>query len=228
MRSNFNEADWLNCNDPVPMIQAILPIASDRKLRLFVAACARRLWDLLEDSRSCRMAVEVAELYADSTASIEELNKAHETCVHYAGSFGFSHLPAAASYADLRSLVPEVPSMVIAAIAEIEEFPDTHTNLEAMRSERATNERSAQCEFLRDIFSSPFADSVQFGWSERHGEIRALAEQMYNLRRFDGMPLVAEKLRDAGYADDRILTHCRQVGSHVRGCWVVDQILGKG
>jgi hypothetical protein len=32
---------------------------------------------------------------------------------------------------------------------------------------------------------------------------------------------------DAGCADEQILKHCRSDGPHVRGCWVVDLILGK-
>jgi hypothetical protein len=32
---------------------------------------------------------------------------------------------------------------------------------------------------------------------------------------------------DAGCADEQILEHCRSNGPHVRGCWVVDLVLGK-
>jgi len=41
------------------------------------------------------------------------------------------------------------------------------------------------------------------------------------------MPILADALEDAGCTDAAILEHCRGPGPHVRGCWVVDLILGK-
>ena len=34
-------------------------------------------------------------------------------------------------------------------------------------------------------------------------------------------------LEDAGCTDSQILDHLRSPGPHVRGCWVVDLVLGK-
>jgi hypothetical protein len=43
------------------------------------------------------------------------------------------------------------------------------------------------------------------------------------------MPILADALQDAGCEDAQILAHCRDAGAaHVRGCWVVDLVLGKG
>ena len=41
------------------------------------------------------------------------------------------------------------------------------------------------------------------------------------------MPILADALQDAGCDNEDILSHCRSEGPHVRGCWVVDLILGK-
>jgi hypothetical protein len=34
-------------------------------------------------------------------------------------------------------------------------------------------------------------------------------------------------LEEAGCTSEDILKHCRGPGEHVRGCWVVDLLLGK-
>ena len=38
---------------------------------------------------------------------------------------------------------------------------------------------------------------------------------------------LGDALEEAGCTDTDILAHCRQAGEHVRGCWLVDQILKK-
>ena len=56
----------------------------------------------------------------------------------------------------------------------------------------------------------------------------ALAQGMYDSRDFSAMPILADALQDAGCNLVDILRHCRdEKGSHVRGCWVVDLVLGK-
>ena len=55
----------------------------------------------------------------------------------------------------------------------------------------------------------------------------ALARQMYESRDFSAMPILADALQDAGCDNEDILSHCRSDGPHVRGCWVVDLVLGK-
>jgi hypothetical protein len=50
---------------------------------------------------------------------------------------------------------------------------------------------------------------------------------MYDSHEFNAMPILADTLQDAGCGNEHILDHCRGCGSHVRGCWVVDLVLGK-
>jgi len=58
-------------------------------------------------------------------------------------------------------------------------------------------------------------------------DVVTLARGIYEDRAFDRLPLLADALMDAGCDDDQILAHCHGPGPHVRGCWVVDLVLGK-
>jgi hypothetical protein len=51
---------------------------------------------------------------------------------------------------------------------------------------------------------------------------------MYESRDFGAMPILADALQDAGCDSADVLDHCRDAPvTHVRGCWVVDLVLGK-
>ncbi len=65
------EAKWLACEDPRRMLRFLGERPSLRKLRLFACSCCRCVWSLLTDSQS-RVAVEIAERYADDLATDRE------------------------------------------------------------------------------------------------------------------------------------------------------------
>jgi hypothetical protein len=78
----------------------------------------------------------------------------------------------------------------------------------------------------RDIFGNPFRPvSLSPQW--RTDTAVSLARQMYESRDFGAMPILADALQDAGCDNTDLLNHCRGPGPHVRGCWVVDLILGQ-
>jgi hypothetical protein len=81
-------------------------------------------------------------------------------------------------------------------------------------------------DLLRDIFGNPFRPvSVEPHWLTP--TVRNLAAAIYAGRAFDRLPVLADALEDAGCDNADVLTHCRGPGPHVRGCWVVDLLLGK-
>jgi hypothetical protein len=61
----------------------------------------------------------------------------------------------------------------------------------------------------------------------RTNTVLSLARTMYESRDFGAIPILADALQDAGCDNDAILSHCRSEGPHVRGCWVLDVVLGK-
>ncbi len=80
--------------------------------------------------------------------------------------------------------------------------------------------------FLRDIIGNPFRPvTADPAWLT--SDVVALAHGIYEEKAFDRMPILADALQDAGCENDDVLSHCRGPGPHVRGCWVVDLILGK-
>ena len=84
-----------------------------------------------------------------------------------------------------------------------------------------------QADLLRDIFGNPFRP-VTFAPVWRTDTAVSLARQMYEARDFAAMPILADALQDAGCDNADILAHCRDPKQvHVRGCWVVDLVLGK-
>src|SRR5262249_40161297 len=79
---------------------------------------------------------------------------------------------------------------------------------------------------LRDVFGNPFRP-VTFSPDWRTSTAVAIARGMYGSRDFSAMRILADALQDAGCDNDEVLDHCRGEGPHVRGCWVVDLVLGK-
>src|SRR5262249_22507541 len=87
-------------------------------------------------------------------------------------------------------------------------------------------EPAAQAHLLRCIFGDPYRPAtIDPVWLAPG--VANLAQTLYEDRAFDRMPELAAALEAAGGKDADLLGHCRQPGPHVRGCWVVDAILGK-
>ncbi|MBN9120631.1 MAG: hypothetical protein J0I06_16010 [Planctomycetes bacterium] len=85
----------------------------------------------------------------------------------------------------------------------------------------------AICSLIREVFGNPFRRvKVNRAWLT--SDVLTLARGIYDERAFDRMPVLADALQDAGCNNDDVLAHCREPARpHVRGCWVVDLLLGK-
>jgi hypothetical protein len=92
---------------------------------------------------------------------------------------------------------------------------------------RLATELAILCDLLRDIFVPFAAVGVAPAWRSWSGSlIPKLAEAIYDERAFVRLPILGDALEDAGCTDTAILDHCHGPGPHVRGCWVIDLILG--
>ncbi len=91
----------------------------------------------------------------------------------------------------------------------------------AARAERREHASLMRCVFRSTLSPVPLSPA----W--RTSTVVALAAQMYQSQDFSAMPILGDALQDAGCDSPEVLDHCRAPGAHVRGCWVVDLVLGK-
>ena len=208
------EAEWLTCVAPEPMLVFLRDKVSDRRLRLFACACCRQIWHLLADDRS-QNAVKVAEAFCDGAASEAELETARSVAHH-----GF-HPPPESRIADsalwAAAFVADSPAFFIAQrVSAYVGWIKAETGMK----------RATLASLLRDIFGNPFRP-VTLDPSWRTPNVVRLAQTMYDERTFDKMQELGDALERAGCSDEAILGHCRKPSVHVRGCWVVDMVLGK-
>lgn len=189
-----------------------------RKDQLFAVACCQQIHNLLTHT-GCQ-AIAVAERFADGGLAPEALHAARsqierpkEQSRHFAsvaakaacGSFDRDHAAHAAIFAAHAASV--------------------HAQV---RSQDGTGQAAkvSQAALARCIFGNPYRPVV-FDPLWRTESVVVLASSIYADCAFNRLPVLADALEDAGCASDDILTHLRGPGPHVRGCWVVDRLLGK-
>jgi hypothetical protein len=236
----MTETEWIKCKDPTEMLNLIerrSPV-SQRKLRLFSVACCRRIWPVIPDDEA-RSYVEVAERFADNRATNEELIAAEQeaqaigsqdqyaaarrACYHVccdpveARQVSWEALRAVSKHLQLTPQVFDVPAMWARA---------RPGGSESHRRESCPSEELEQCGLVRDVFGNPFR-AIPFRRHWCTDTALTLARTVYESREFSAMPILADALQDAGCDNDDILNHCRSDNPHVRGCWVVDLVLGK-
>ena len=188
---------------------------SERKLRLFACGCCRQWWETL--APVCRRAVGAAERHADGLSTVAELEEAWRNC-RAAERRGLSDAPGVRT--------TEYVHRVAAAVFTPADAQTVATDMRPWRGDSADNtDVDAVCErVMADVFDGAAVLSPCWLTST----VRDLARVMYEARDFSAMPILADALQDVGCDNGDILFHCRDTQQvHVRGCWVVDQILGK-
>lgn len=218
------EAEWLECKKPVEMLKFLEDVgkASERKLRLFAVASCRRNWASITDERSCE-AVEIAERFADGQATQSQLASACENA--HAVAFNADGVLVGLD-AVWASFGPRMAAWTaVSRKAELLNPGWMWAAYPPPSRRPASLERPGFA--LNDIFGNPFRPvTIDPRWQS--STVIDLATVIYEERSFNLMPILADALMDAGCDSEEIIAHCRSEGPHVRGCWVVDLLLGKG
>jgi hypothetical protein len=224
----MTEAEWLACGDAEAMLsfverrhKAARTNAGRRKLRLFGIGCVRSYVEHSaakgeEDIEVQREAIAIAERFADGLADKDDLARIREK-LRLAGH----------THGTAQSMVSDRAQD--ARVASRQYYIGDPT-----WPYEATDQRRAQ--MMREIFGNPFRrlpnPAAWRKWSG--GAILKLAHAAYEERILPAgtldpvrLTVLADALEDAGCTDADILGHCRGPGPHVRGCWVVDLLLGK-
>jgi hypothetical protein len=227
----ITEAQWLTATLLGPMFDFLRGKATDRKLRLFFCACGRRTWPLLTQPEY-QEAIEIGERFADGQATSEQIEEADS---RVSDVYWSAVWPG-------QGRLPPLAEQVSNAQRHITLWA-SHSNEKLLRWPRMTSlglvriyapdVEPAQCGILRDVFGNPF-HSVSFNPAWGTPTVRALATAAYEERSLpagtfetDRLAILADALEDAGCDDADTLAHLRRPGQHVRGCWVIDLLLGK-
>jgi hypothetical protein len=220
----MTEAEWLAQSSPRRLLAHLKNKVSDRKLRLFGVACCRRVAGA-HTHPAAAPAVEIAERLADGEATDQERLRAYRAVnpMRNPAIRGFGFTPWHAPMCLVRR------NAFVSATATSRQTVLDASLCGGCGVEGSTSyatEHVAQASLLRDIFGNPFRP-VAFSPEWRTSTAVGIAGGMYESRDFGAMPILADALQDAGCDSGDVLGHCRGPGPHVRGCWVVDLVLGK-
>ncbi len=221
------KAKWLRSKNLPEMLSWVsVTHTSSRKLQLFVCACCRSIYDILR-VMVLREAIDNAEKYADGQISEDDFRD----FVIANSQFANVEFLARQSHNEaVRNLMSEV--------ASYDGFSQAKTircigNILKLRK----TESKAHPGLIREIFSNPFPpySTINPDWLIWNGSVVvSLALAAYDQRLLPSgqldparLAILADALEEAGCTDARILGHLRSAGPHVRGCWVLDLILGK-
>jgi hypothetical protein len=216
------EAEWYECTGPVAMVDFLLESgrANDRKLRLFAVACCRQIWHMLPDP-GCRLAVEVAERFADGNETLEQLVSARMAAAEVPITGGMAGLEACQAPLTVAAHDAVYPRWHIATADFVAEAV-LWSYLDG--AEACANVEKEQAEILRDLFGNPFrpvtVEPTWLAWNRR--KVADLVRGIYDDRAYEWLGLLADALEDAGCANPQLLGHLRGPGPHWRGCWAID------
>jgi hypothetical protein len=222
------EAEWDACIDPEKVLMFLRDRTSERKLRLFACACCRRLWRLAPEQS--QRVLELVESFADGLASEAEIRQAM-----------VATYPLLRRHDSLQGTPAQAAAAVIitaggpaAWAAAWNTVTDAMAVLCASAPAGRLAESACQAALARDIFGNPHRKTrilpTWIAWNG--GTVEKLAQAVYEQRLLPSglldstrLNILADALEDAGCGEPLIIGHLRSDNEHVRGCWVLDQLL---
>ena len=221
------------------LLQFLRDKASNRKLRLLACESLRTLIEKLRqcfkpdgiahelpDKGSVWNAPIVAAHFADGLATAEELAKAESLARRDSNPNRFL------DYAHQKTADQGAWNAADEVLQALSDFTGNSldvadaTNPLILEEWLEGGDLEHEVGLLRDIFGNPFRPAtMEPAWITP--TVKRLAETIYADRAFDRLPILADALEEVGCTNAEILVHCRGPGPHVRGCWVVDLLLGK-
>lgn len=227
---------------------------TDRKELLLAVACCRTLWDLLPEPQ--RRAVEVAERLVEghgAPLTNDEWNELADCVEDHVGFEMFGPVAAESCRAIYASFIDFRIHRVFAGSAAARAWVDLLSSQPQSANERERlvtlanggpgllGEAAAQqfaaafaryqkalCPLVEEVFGHQFHGvALDPAWLLRDGNVLRLAQSISESRDYTAAPILADALEDAGCAEAVLLDHLRDTSiGHVRGCWVLDLILG--
>jgi hypothetical protein len=223
----MTEGEWLTCTDVLALLAE--PTAhgekAKRRLRLFSIACCRRLSRWIVNPRLLKC-LEASERYADGKLKdsgldhwTAEANKswqaAEKSAKRIRNKAAVIRAHHAIAYTCLTDRYEAYGSAARIILGAEKEFGKPF--VEEMRS--------LFPRLFRDVFPNPYRP-IRFDPAWRTATVARVAGAIYADQGWDEMPILADALEEAGCSEGKVLAHCREPGTLVRGCWVVDWAKG--
>ena len=236
----LTEDGWLRAQNPGLLLDFARQSGSPRRLRLATVGCCRLAWPSVPPcphplDEKCLALLDLSEQYADGVAKYTQLTAARRELAGRDVPRGgpVDAKVAAAWFAAARDpatgCTEAVHRLLGVSWGGAKELVMPTDRVE-VGFPRGGGNWVAACLVMvsvtRDVFGNPFRP-VTLDPEWRTSTVLALASQMYGSRDFGAMPILADALQDAGCDNEDVFAHCRGSGPHVRGCWVVDLVLGK-
>jgi hypothetical protein len=229
---DMTEDGWLVETDPARMLGHLFPSNTDRRDRLFAIACARRIWHLLDDPRS-RHAVETAERYVDGLATPDELEAAADAAASRDDGGGVQipiELGTEAANAAFYAAVSNCQNGAFQASERATFAVGFKQHYRDPWDDRGRAELAAQADLVRCIIGNPFRAPLALVVDAELVRLATRAYQDRSLPSGNLDPVACAVLADA--VEQRggpalAFEHLRAPTPHVRGCHVIDAILGR-